>query len=189
MLHLWFAQLAGVADTLLIRQLPPERTAFEQTVFVASGITSILMFVLLVAVLATLIALKAKADDTRSKMDELLAALKPLANDSREMFDDLRAIAKSSKVMVEESKETVTDVNARVRETVDNLADKVDDLSSMIGRINASAERVASITTTAVGGIKAGARYFGIGKNKKNGKKKGKRSRDEVERPRLRRRD
>lgn len=189
MIHLWFAQLAGVADTLLVRQLPPERTAFEQTVFVASGITSILMFVVLVFVLIALIALKAKADDTRSKMDELLAALKPLADDSREMFDDMRGIAKSSRVMVEESTETVQEVNARVRETVDNLADKVDDLSSMIGRINASAERVASITTTAVGGIKAGARYLGIGRKKGKKKKSAKRSRDGAERPRLRRRD
>jgi len=187
MVHVWFAQVAGVADTLLVRQLPPERTAFEQTVFVASGITSILMFIVLVLVLGALIALKAKADDTRSKMDELLAALKPLADDSREMFDDIRGIAKSSRAMVEESSETVTEVNARVRETVDNLADKVDDLSSMIGRVNASAERVATITSAAMGGIKAGARYFGIGKK---GKKKGKRSsRDEAERPRLRRRD
>lgn len=165
-------QLATAADTLLVRQLPPERSGFEQVAFVASGITSILVLVLLLVLIVAIVALRAKAEETRQKLDAILV--------------DVREAAASGKAVVADTAETIHDTNARIRETVDGLAEKVDDLSEMLGRIHSSAERVASVAGTAVGGLKAGARIFGIGKKRK---KKPKRSREPVARPRLRRRD
>lgn len=162
-------QLAAAADTLVVRQLPPVRTAFEQIVFVASGITSILALVLVVAVLVALVALRATAVDVRTKLDTLLLELQPMA--------------KNAKEMVVESRETVQQANERIRETVDTLTERVNELSEMLGRIHTAGERVAAVTGAAIGGIKAGVRVFGLGK-----KRKKKSTRNGTGRPRLRQR-
>jgi len=175
-------QLAAV-DTLFVRQIPPVRTAFEQVVFVASGITSLLALVLVVVVLVALAALRAKANDTRTKLDALLVELQPIAKNATAMSQDVREVATTAKVMVVESRDTVRQANERIRETVDNLAQRVDELSEMLGSIHRAGERVAAVAGTAIGGIKAGARVFGLGK-----KRRKKRSRNDAERPRLRQR-
>ena len=45
-------------DTLLVRPLPPVRSAFEQLVYVASGLTSILTLLLVVALVIALLAVR-----------------------------------------------------------------------------------------------------------------------------------
>jgi hypothetical protein len=71
-------QLAAVADTVLVRQVTPARTAFEQLVFVASGLTSILTLLLVLVVLVVLVGMRATAVALQGKLDEVLAELRPL---------------------------------------------------------------------------------------------------------------
>lgn len=187
-----FLQLTAAADTLLVQQLPPIRSTFEEVVVVASGLTSILTLVLLVVLLVMIASLRAKAKGTKERLDELLSELRPMAASATEMYKDVRAVAAAANEMMSESRETVVAVNERVRETVDTLADRVDEMSALIGRVSRSAERVATVASTAIGGIKLGARALGFGRKKK--KKKRSRQvraveRDATERPRVRRRD
>ncbi|MEX2182580.1 MAG: hypothetical protein WD771_11095 [Gemmatimonadaceae bacterium] len=192
-------QLAAVADTLVVRQVPAVQSGFEQVVFVASGITSVLALVLIVAALIALVQLRAGLADTHGKLDTLLTELRPLVQNATAMTADVREVAAAASEVIDDSRETIEEVNAKVRTTVDSITGRVEDLGDMLGRIHDSAERVASIAGTAIGGIKLGARVFGIGRGKK---KKAKRplSRSaarrqrlaedaEAERPRLRRRD
>ncbi len=180
-------QLAAAADTLIVRNVPPVRTAFEQVAFVASGLTSILLLLMVAVLLVALVALKAKADAVQAKLEELLTELRPMTRSANAMAEDVRAVAQDVKAMVNESKDTVTEVNQRVRRSVTTLTDRVDDLSALIGRVNDSAERVAKVATTTVAGIKAGARVLGLAKAAKK-KRKAVAREDDDERPRLRRR-
>lgn len=169
-------QLAAAADTVLVRNVPPARTAFEQVVFVASGLTSIFLFLAICMLLVALLVLRRKADEVHGKLDQLLAELKP-------MTADVREVAKNVNAMVTESRDTVKVVNERVRTSMLALSDRVDDLSALVGRVNASAERVATVATTTMAGLKFGARALGLGRKRKK-------KRDAAaERPRLRRRD
>jgi hypothetical protein len=70
---------------------------------------------------------------------------------------------------------------------VDNLADRVDEMSELLGRVTRSANRVAAVAGTALGGLKLGARALGLGRKKKRKKRP---TRDgATERPRVRQRD
>lgn len=179
-------QLAVAADTVLVRQVTPIRSGFEQVVFVASGLTSILTLVVVLVILLVLLAMRQAAAGLRDKLDEVLTELRPLTQNANAASVDLRAAAAAAREMVDESRETVAMANERVRETVDELADRVSELGDILARITRTATRVADLGRTAMGGIKAGARALGLGK------KKGKnppRVRDADARPRLRRRD
>jgi uncharacterized protein YoxC len=163
--------VATAADTLIVRQVSPARTGFEQLVFVSSGLTSVLTLILLVVVIIALFALKKQAAETKAKLDALLAEVQPLAKDAKEM--------------VAESKETVKQANYRVRRTVDGLTDQVDELTGMIAKVNRSASRVSTLASTALGGLKLGARAFGFGKKKRKSARQ-LRAEERAERPRLR---
>lgn len=177
-------QLAASVDTVLVRNVPPARTAFEQVVHVASGLTAIIAFLLICVMLVGIVVLRQKAEETKSKLDDLINELKPMARNAAAMYDDVREVAKNVNDMVVESRDTVKTVNDRVRTSVVTLADRVDDLSAIVGRVNASAEKVATVATTTMAGLKVGARALGLGK-----KRKKKVAAEPVERPRLRRRD
>lgn len=180
-------QLAVAADTVLVRNVPPARTAFEQLVFVTSGLTSILLFLLVCVLVVGMLVLRAKADEVQGKLDTLIAELSPMARNATAMSAEVRAVAQSVNAMVAESRETVTVVNERVRATVVKLTDEVDQLSAMVGRVNASAEKVADVASTTIAGLKVGASALGFGKKSRAAKTP--RVAGAEERPRLRRRD
>lgn len=172
-------QLAAAADTLIVRQVPPIRTGFEQFTSVVSGLTSILALILIGVTIVLLLSMRAKAEETRVRLDELLDALRPLTQNANALVKDVGEI-------VERSRETIQHADTRVRKSVDVLMDRVDDVSELIGRIHASAGRVESVATTTVAGIRFGARALGLSKRKA---KKQAAKHGPVERPRLRRRD
>lgn len=183
-----FYQLAALADTVLVRNVPPARSGFEQLVFVVSGLTSILAFILICMSVVGLIVLRAKAGEMKAKLEDLVDELKPMARNAAAMYEDVREVAKNINAMVDESRDTLDLVNKRVRESVVTLTDRVDEMSEIIGRVNHSAERVATVATTAVAGVKFGARVMGFGKGRK-AKLKAKARAEAAEKPRLRRRD
>lgn len=189
-------QLAAAADTVLVRNVPPVRTAFEQLVFVTSGLTSILLFLLICVLVVALLVLRTKANEVERRLDTLIAELSPMARNATEMSAAVRDVATNVNEMVAESRDTVQQVNSRVRATAGRLADEIDHLSEMVGRVNASAERVADVASTTIAGLKVGASALGLGKPSKARKAREAREGREAprtaaadERPRLRRRD
>lgn len=186
-----FYQLVAAADTVLVRQVPAVRTAFEHIVFVASGLTSILTLLLVLVILLMLWGMRAAAQALQAKLDDVLQELRPLTQNANAASVDVREVAALAKAMVAESRETVAMANERVRESVTELTDRVDELSAMVSKVMRAASRVAGFATTTIGGLKAGARLFGIGRKKKrsagrefdSGERK---IRDSDERPRLR---
>jgi methyl-accepting chemotaxis protein len=160
-------QIGAAADTLIVRQLPPVRSTFEQIVFVASGITSILLLGLLVVVLMGMVALRNKTEDLRQKVDDLIADLRPMATSATATAEEVREVAAKLNTMVDDSRDTVRVVNSRVRKSTRVMATRVNELSELIGRISRSAERVSAIAGTAMGGLKFGARARGLGGKKK----------------------
>jgi len=186
-----FLQLAAAADTLIVRQVTPARTAFEQIVFVASGLTSILTLLVVVAILAMLLGMRQAAIALQAKLDEVLKELRPLTQNANAASADLREATAMAKEMMVDSRETVALANLRVRETVDDLSDRIAELTAIVGKVIRLASRIAAVSATAIGGLRAGARVFGFGRTGSKAATR-ERKRDEAadrdEKPRLRRR-
>lgn len=185
-----FLQLAAAADTVLVRQVPPVRTAFEQLVFVASGLTSILTLLVVLVVLVLLLGMRQAAIALQAKLDEVLTELRPLTQNANAASQDLRDATAMAKAMVAESQETVSLANERVRDTVDDLAERIAELTAIVGKVTRMASRIAGVAATAIGGLKAGAKVFGLGRKSAKSAKSAPRvrGRDADEKPRLRRR-
>lgn len=181
-------QLAAVADTLIVRQVPAIRTGFGQFVFIVSGVTSVLALVLIGATILLLASMRQRFVDTSAKVDELLTELRPFTASANVMVKELTDVARSVQELTDDSRDTVRVANRRVRRSVRLITGRVNDLSELIGRVTDSATRIEQVATTTVAGIKFGARALGLSRKRRKAKK-AKGAKKAAERPRLRRRD
>ena len=110
---------AAAADTLLVRQVPPVRTGFEQVVFVASGVTSLLALVLCLLAIVALLGLHRRAQRLEDQLAARAADLRPLAQSASAAAADVRKVTEKVEAIVEDSRQTVAAVNATVRATAD----------------------------------------------------------------------
>ena len=154
----WLSQVAaGARDTLLVRPLPPIRTTFEQVVFVASGITSVLMLFLVVALLIALIWLRRSLTAVGAKLNALSMELHPLLQQAAAASQSVKQTSDLIREDVATMHDAIHETSARVRETVGNLADRVDDFTDLLGKVHHTADSVVDIAGTTIKGLAWGA--------------------------------
>lgn len=111
--------LATAAETLLVRPVPPVRTAFDQIVHVTSGLTSILTLLLCLAALWLVVELRRRAIAIEAELASLAQDLRPLAERATAAAEDVRAVTQKVDAIVGEVQQTASSVGATVRATAD----------------------------------------------------------------------
>jgi hypothetical protein len=66
-------QAVAVHDTVIMRQVPPVRTWFEQVVFVASGISTLLVLVLIAGLVLAMFAIRRSVQRAHEALDRRIA--------------------------------------------------------------------------------------------------------------------
>ncbi len=152
-------QLAAAArDTLLVRPIPPIRTGFEQTVFVAQGILVIFAVLLIPLAIYGAFAMRQAAREAARRMDALLDELRPLAAHVKETSVAVRDTADMIRTDVATVHDTVQVATERVKQTVVQLADRVDDFNELLGAVHDKASMAVDVAGTAISGLAWGAR-------------------------------
>lgn len=111
--------LAAAAETLLVRPVPPVRTAFDQVVHVTSGLTSILTLLLCLSALWLILELRRRAGAIEAELASLAKDLRPLAERATAAAEDVRAVTQKVDAIVGEVHQTASSVGATVRATAD----------------------------------------------------------------------
>lgn len=152
--------LQAVADTILVRQVPPVRTAFDNAVFVAAGLAQIIT--LAVVIILALIfyrmwraqqAMHEQLARLSSKVDPMIASATAAAENVRLLTDVVRRDAV-------DAADALAEATGRVRDSVSGIADRIDDFGDLMGRVHAKADAVADLADAAMGTIRAGARIL-----------------------------
>jgi len=152
--------LLVAADTLIVRQVPPIRTGFEEAIFVAAGLAQIVTLVVVV-MLALIFHRMWKAQllmheqlgRLTSKVDPMIASATSAAENVRVLTDVVRKDA----VLAAEA---LTEATGRVRDSVSGIADRIDDFGDLLGRVTGKADAVADVAGAALNTIKWGARVL-----------------------------
>lgn len=147
-------------DTLIVRQVTPDRVGFDQVVFVTTGVAQIvtLVFVVLLAVIFFRMwkaqqAMQEQLERLTSKIDPMIASATAAAENVRELTDAVKQDAMAAA-------EALSNATERVRDSVSGIADRIDDFGDLLGRVTDKAEAVADVAGAAVSTIKAGSRLF-----------------------------
>jgi hypothetical protein len=78
-------QAAAAHDTVIMRQVPPVRTWFEQVVFVASGLSTLLILVLITGLVVAMFAIRRSVQRAHEALDRRVADFGKRVDD----FNDL----------------------------------------------------------------------------------------------------
>ncbi len=147
-------------DTMLVRQVPPDRTSFEQVVFVAAGAAQVvtLVVVVLLAIIfyrmwRAQLAMQEQLGRLSEKLDPMIASATMAAENVRALTDVVKRDAASAA-------EALSEATTRVRDSVSGIADRIDDVGELLGRVTERAEAVSEVAAAAVSTFKAGRRLF-----------------------------
>ena len=81
----WLLQAAAAHDTVIVRQVPPVQSAFEQVVSVASGISTLLVLVLVGGLVVAMFAVRRSVRRAHEALDQRIAEFGKRVDD----FNDL----------------------------------------------------------------------------------------------------
>jgi hypothetical protein len=88
-------QAVAAHDTVIMRQVPPVRTWFEQVVFVASGISTLLVLVLITGLVIAMFAIRRSVQRAHEALDRRVADFGKRVDDFNDLLGKVHRRAES----------------------------------------------------------------------------------------------
>lgn len=160
-------QVAGATDTVLMRMVPGETSAFDKILGVAQMGAVVLAYVLMGAAVFAVFKLQKSFEGAKSSLDEVGRDIKELVDNANAISRHATSIMEDVKANVDGVSETVAVANRRAQQAVGDLADRVDDFNRTLGLVQTETQDVVVGALAAIKGVKAGVRALGRRKRAK----------------------
>jgi hypothetical protein len=151
------ALLLLVADTLLVRQVPPDRSGFEQAVFVAAGLAQIVTLVVVVVLTVIFFRLWKAQQVIQAQLGSLSAKVDPMIASATAAAENVRSLTDVVRKDAVLAADALAQATGRVRDSVGGIADRVDEFGELLGRFHAKTDAVAEVAGAALDTLKLGA--------------------------------
>jgi HAMP domain-containing protein len=152
-----------VVDTLLVRQVPPDRTGFEQVVFVAAGLAQVVTLVVVVLLAVIFFRMWKAQQAMQEQLRRLSEQVDPMIASATAAAENVRDLTEAVKDNAVAAADALSNATERVRDSVSGIADRIDDFGALLGRVTDKAEAVADVAEAAVSTFKAGRRLWRAG--------------------------
>ena len=166
----WFApvlqavqelQSAG-ADTVLVRQVGEDPSAFQRVASIASGLMSIALLVLTVFLVPAAWNFRKSYKKVSDLLDKVYADINPITKHLSAVSDNLDYITTSIRVDIQTVNQTVAAANERVHRALEVSERRVKELNALLEVVQEEAENTFVSTAATLRGVREGARVFGI---------------------------
>ena len=150
--------LLAAADTVLVRAVPPVRTGFEQTLFVAAGLAQLLTPVVILLLTLLLYRMYRAQQRLNVQLAQLSTRVDPLIAGASSAVENVRALTEVVRKDTVIAADAIAEATGRMRDVVGGIADRVDDFGELLGRAYTKADAVADVAEAAVKTVKWGSR-------------------------------
>lgn len=155
----WLQQNAAtLPDTLYLRQ---QHGWFEQLTAIASGIVSVCLFVLTVALTPAAWNFRKSYKKVSELLDKVYADVNPLMKHASTIADNLDYITTSVRVDVQKVNQTIAAANQRLQEAVDLTEERLHEFHALLRVVQREAEETFISTASVVRGMRTGVAAFG----------------------------
>lgn len=83
----WLVQAAAAHDTLIVRQVPPVRTPFDEVVSIASGLSTLLILLLVAGLVLAMLAVRRSVKRAHEALDQRVAEFGKRLDDFNELLE------------------------------------------------------------------------------------------------------
>ena len=149
-------QAAQVPDTVLMRQVGQERGWFEKTTAVASGLMTIALLVLAVALVPAAWNFRKSYAKVSDLLDKVYGDINPLMRHASAIADNVNYITTAVRVDVQKLSQTVASANQRLMSSVDIAEERIKDLNALLAVVQEEAEAGFISTASTIRGVRTG---------------------------------
>ncbi|HVE77777.1 MAG TPA: hypothetical protein VNA89_02895 [Gemmatimonadaceae bacterium] len=152
------AQLAAAAgDTVLVRQVAEEPSVFDRVSGIASGLVSITLLVLTVALVPAAWNFRKSYKKISDLLDRVYGDVNPLMRHASAIADNVDYITTALRTDVQRVNRTLTDANRRLEAALAETERRVQEFQAVLRVVQDEAEDTFVSTAAAIRGVRTGA--------------------------------
>jgi uncharacterized protein YoxC len=153
----WLIQAsATLPDTIVTKQIPAASSTFEKVTAVASGLASIALLVLAVALIPAAWNFRKSYAKVSNMLDRIYGDINPIMRHASTIADNANYISTSIRVDIQQVSQTIAAANQKMAESIAVAEDRVKELNALLAVVQEEAEGAFVSTASALRGVRTG---------------------------------
>jgi uncharacterized protein YoxC len=153
----WLLQAAqALPDTIVTKQIQPEATTFEKITSYASGLASIALLVLAVALVPAAWNFRKSYAKVSDMLDRIYGDINPIMRHASTIADNVNYISTSVRVDIQQVSQTIAAANQKLVASVEAAEDRIKELNALLAVVQEEAEGVFISTASTLRGVRTG---------------------------------
>ena len=153
----WLLQAtASLPDTIVTKQVTVEPGLFQKITTYASGIASIALMVLTIALVPAAWNFRKSYAKISDMMDRIYGDINPIMRHASTIADNVNYITTAVRVDVQKLSQTVASANQQLMSSVDLAEERIKDLNALLAVVQEEAESAFISTASTVRGVRTG---------------------------------
>jgi len=153
----WLLQaVASLPDTIVTKQVSVEPGLFAKITTYASGLASIALLVLAVALVPAAWNFRKSYAKVSDMLDRIYGDINPIMRHASTIADNVNYITTSVRVDVQKVSQTVSAANQRLMASVELAEDRIKELNALLSVVQEEAESAFVSTASTVRGVRTG---------------------------------
>jgi methyl-accepting chemotaxis protein len=153
--------VARLGDTLVIKQLAPDRGVLDQILTFSTAFIMLCLVAMVVMLVIAAMKMRGVAQKTTQALNKVYADLGPIIKTAGAIAENVNAMSASIRRDVDKVSNTVTAANDQVRQTIAMTEKRINELNALLSVVQSEAERLFISTASTVRGVQSGAATFG----------------------------
>ena len=153
----WLLVQATHPDTVLMRQVGQQRGWFEKTTAIASGLMTIAILVLTVALVPAAWNFRKSYAKISDLLDRVYGDVNPIMRQASSIADNVNYVTTSVRTDVQQINATIAAANLRLQQAVALTEQRLNDFNALLAVAQQEAESVFVATASTVRGVRTGA--------------------------------
>ena len=153
----WLLQaVATLPDTIITKQVEVDPGLFSKITTYASGLASIALLVLAVALVPAAWNFRKSYAKISDMMDRIYGDINPIMRHASTIADNVNYITTAVRVDVQKLSQTVAAANQKLMSSVELAEDRIKDLNALLAVVQEEAESAFISTASTVRGVRTG---------------------------------
>jgi len=148
--------VATLPDTIVTKQVQAEASWFQQITTWASGLASVALLVLAVALVPAAWNFRKSYAKISDLLDRVYGDINPIMRHAHTIADNVNYISTSVRVDVQQLSQAVASANQRLMSSVELAEDRIKDLNALLAVVQEEAESAFVSTASTLRGVRTG---------------------------------
>ena len=147
---------AALPDTIYTKEIVTEPGFWQKVASVASGVMSITVIILTIAVVPAAWNFRKSYKKTSEMLDKVYGDINPLMRHASAIADNVDYISTAIRVDIQQVSQTVAAVNQRLQQATAAAEDRINQLNALLDVVQEEAESAFVTTASTIRGVRTG---------------------------------